>query len=117
MENGEFTLTFKGSSGTITLKKIDLTVKGFSPDHGGALAFTGAVVIDGPGGSKLRATGRLRGRLDLTGILPDMLGKGSSRSISMRARRAMVTLDGNKFILPVLFEKDRIVYPGPRRSW
>ncbi|HOD74841.1 MAG TPA: hypothetical protein PKJ17_02365, partial [Syntrophorhabdaceae bacterium] len=41
MENGEFTLTFKGSPGTITLKNIDLTVKGFSPDHGGALAFTG----------------------------------------------------------------------------
>jgi len=109
MENGEFTLTFKGSPGTITLKNIDLTVKGFSPDHGGALAFTGTVVIDGPGGSKLRATGRLRGRLDLTGILPDMLGKGAIEIDIDEGSTGDVTLKGMKFTLPVVFEKDRIV--------
>ena len=109
MENGEFTLTFKGSPGTITLKKIDLTVKGFSPDHGGALAFTGSVVIDGPGGSKMRATGRCKGRLDLTGILPDMLGKGAIEIDIDEGSMGDVTLKGMKLTLPVLFEKDRIV--------
>jgi len=109
MENGEFTLTFKGSPGTITLTKIDLTVKGFSPDHGGALVFTGAVVIDGPGGSKLRATGRLRGRLDLTGILPDVLGKGAVEIDIDEGSTGDVALSGMKFTLPVVFEKDRIV--------
>jgi hypothetical protein len=109
MENGEFTLTFKGPPGTITLKKIDLTVKGFSPDNGGALAFTGAVVIDGPGGSKIRATGRCKGRLDLTGILPDMLGKGAIEIDIDEGSTGDVTLKGMKLTLPVLFEKDHIV--------
>jgi len=109
MENGEFTLTFKGSPGTITLKKIDLTVKNFSPEHGGALAFTGAVVIDGPGGSKMTATGSCKGRLDLTGILPDILGKGVIEVDIDEGSAGDVALKGMKFTLPVVFEKDRIV--------
>ncbi len=109
MENGEFTLTFKGSSGAITLGKIDLTVKDFSPDHGGALVFTGAVIIDGPGGSKIRATGRCRGSLDLTAILPDMLGKGAIEIDIDEGSTGDVALNGMKFTVPVVFEKDRIV--------
>lgn len=109
MENGEFTLFFKGSPGTVTLKKIDLTVKDFSPEGGGALSFTGAVVIDGPGGSKMKATGRCKGRLDLTGILPDMLGKGAVDIDIDEGSAGDVALQGMKFTLPVLFEKDRII--------
>ncbi|MDD3846091.1 MAG: hypothetical protein PHC90_06970 [Syntrophorhabdaceae bacterium] len=109
MENGEFTLFFKGSPGTVTLKKIDLTVKDFSPEGGGALSFTSAVVIDGPGGSKMKATGRCKGRLDLTGILPDMLGKGAVDIDIDEGSAGDVALQGMKFTLPVLFEKDRII--------
>jgi hypothetical protein len=109
MENGEFILSFKGSEGTITLKKIDLSVKDFSPDHGGVLAFTGLIAINQPGGSKVSATGRCRGQLNMTGILPDMLGKGTIEIEIDDGSMGDMALKGVGFTMPVMFEKDRIV--------
>ncbi len=108
MENGEFTLYFKGSEGSITLKGINLSVKDFSPERGGALVFKGSVAVDRPGGSGVSATGTCRGQISLTGIFPDMLGKGTIE-VELNARAGGVSISGARFVMPVLFEKGRIV--------
>ncbi len=109
MENGEFTLLFKGSEGNITIKGIDLTVKDFSPEHGGSLVFTGSIAINEPGGSKISAGGRCKGQLNLTGIFPDMVGKGTIEIDIDAVSTPDVALQDIRFTVPVLFGKDRIV--------
>lgn len=108
MENGEFAIYFKGSEGSITLKGINLSVKGFSPERGGALVFKGSVTIDRPGGSNFSATGTCKGQISLTGIFPDMLGKGTIE-VELNARAGDVAISGARLVMPVLFEKGRIV--------
>jgi hypothetical protein len=109
MENGEFTLLFKGSNARIDLKKIDLTVKDFSPEHGGTLSFTGLLGVNEPGGSEFFATGKLKGTLQLTGIFPDMLGKGTIELDMGAFTAGKAAMKGVKFTVPVEFEKGRIV--------
>lgn len=112
MENGEFTLLFKGSDAQIRFKKIDLTVKDFSPEHGGALSFTGLVSINEPGRSELFATGKCKGTLQLTGIFPDMLGKGVVELEIETFTAGKISMKGMKFTVPVQFGKDRIDITG-----
>lgn len=109
MENGEFTLLFKGSNTRIDLKKIDLTVKDFSPERGGTLSFTGLVGVNEPEKSEFFVTGKCKGTLKLTGIFPDMLGKGTIEFDIGAFTAGKVTMKGLKFTIPVQFEKDRIV--------
>ncbi|HOW55031.1 MAG TPA: hypothetical protein PLR60_10300 [Syntrophorhabdaceae bacterium] len=111
MERGEFILHFKGSEGTITVKDINLSVKGFSPERGGELVFKGRVAIDRPGGSKISGTGACKGQINLTGIFPDMLGKGTIE-VDMDAHAGDVALSGARLVMPVLFEKGRITVSG-----
>lgn len=108
MENGEFTIYFKGSEGTIALKGINLSVKEFSPERGGTMVFKGSVVIDRPGGSKVSATGTCRGQINMTGIFPDMLGKGTIE-IDLDAHSGDIALSGARLVIPVLFEKGRVI--------
>lgn len=109
MENGEFTLLFKGSDTRISLKKIDLTVKDFSPEHGGTLSFTGLIGVNEPGKSGFSVTGSCRGRLQLTGIFPDMLGKGVLELDIGAFAAGRAGMKNVKLTIPVQFEKDRIV--------
>jgi hypothetical protein len=108
MENGEFTLLFKGSGTQIQVKKIELTVKDFSPDGGGSLSFTGLIGINGPGSTELSAAGKCRGTLQLTGIFPDMLGKGIIELDVSAFSAGTVSMKGMKITIPVEFEKGRI---------
>lgn len=109
MENGEIYLHFKGSEGNITLKGINITVKEFSPEGGGALVFNGSIAIDQPGGSKISARGKCKGQLNLTGIFPDLLGKGMIEVDIEKGSWSDIDLKGARFTVPVLFEKGRIV--------
>ncbi|MBP1748838.1 MAG: putative rane protein [Deltaproteobacteria bacterium] len=110
MENGEFTLLFKGAATQISLKKIELTVKDFSPEHGGTLSFTGFVSINEPGRSELSATGKCKGTLQLTGIFPDMLGKGIVELDIEAFTAGKISMKGMRFTMPVQFEKDQIKF-------
>lgn len=112
MENGEFTLLFKGSGARIRFTKIDLTVKDFSPEHGGALSFTGLVNINEPGRSEFFATGRCKGTLQLTGIFPDILGKGLVELEIGAVTAGKVTMKDMKFTMPVQFGKDQVNIAG-----
>ena len=109
MENGEFMLFFKGSDTRIYLKKIDLTVKDFSPDHGGTLSFTGMIGVNEPGSPEFFVTGKCKGTLKLTGIFPDMLGKGIIELDIGTFTAGKVGMKNVKFTIPVQFEKDRVI--------
>ncbi|MRR07755.1 MAG: hypothetical protein EG828_12635, partial [Deltaproteobacteria bacterium] len=112
MENGEFTLLFKGSDTQIQVKKIELTVKNFSPDRGGSLSFSGLIGINGPGSAEVSAAGKCRGTLQLTGIFPDMLGKGIIELDVSSFSAGTISMKGMKFTIPVEFEKGRINITG-----
>ncbi len=109
MENGEFTLLFKRSGTQINLKKIELTVKDFSPEHGGTLSFSGLVGINEPGKAELSATGKCKGTVQLTGIFPDMLGKGTVELDIEAFTAGKIGMKGLKLAVPVQFEKDQII--------
>ncbi len=108
MENGEFTLLFKRSDTQMHLKRIELTVKDFSPEHGGMLSFTGLVSINEPGSSELSAAGKCKGTLQLTGIFPDMLGKGIVELDIEAFTAGKISTKGTKITLPVQFDKGQI---------
>jgi hypothetical protein len=109
MENGEFTLLFKRSDTRISLKKIDLTVKDFSPEHGGTLSFTGLIGINEPGKSEFFVTGKCKGTLNLTGIFPDMLGKGVVELDIGAFTAGKIGMKNVKLTIPVQFEKGRVI--------
>ncbi len=108
MENGEFILLFKKSDVRIVVKKINLTVNDFSPERGGVLSFTGLIEINEPGKSEFSITGKCKGTLQLTGIFPDMLGKGIIQIDIDAFTAGKVGMKDIRFILPVQFERDRI---------
>ena len=108
MQNGEFTLLFKRSDTQVHLKRIELTVKDFSPEHGGMLSFTGLVSINGPGSPELSAAGKCKGTLQLTGIFPDMLGKGTVELDIEAFTAGKLSTKGTKITLPVQFDKGQI---------
>lgn len=108
MQNGELTLLFKRSDTQVHLKRIELTVKDFSPEHGGMLSFTGLVSINEPGSSELSAAGKCKGTLQLTGIFPDMLGKGTVELDIEAFTAGKLSTKGTKITLPVQFDKGQI---------
>lgn len=112
MENGEFTLLFKGSDTRIHFKKIDLTVKDFSPEHGGVLTFTGLVGVNEPGRSEFFVTGKCKGTLQLTGIFPDVVGKGVIELNIEAFKAGQVGMKGMRFVMPVQLGKDQISIVG-----
>ncbi len=108
MENGEFTLLFKGSDLQIRLRKIELTVKDFSPESGGELSFAGLVGINEPGSPELSATGKCKGTLQLTGIFPDMLGKGTIELDIESFIAGGIGMKAVRVTMPMQFEKGEV---------
>ncbi|MHB8110972.1 MAG: translocation/assembly module TamB domain-containing protein [Syntrophorhabdaceae bacterium] len=109
MTNGEFTLLLKGSDFRVIIRNIDLTVKEFSPKTGGTLNFSGLIEVNRPDTSGVFASGKCKGQFKLTGILPDIIGRGLIEITVDKAQAATIGLESARLAIPVVFEKDRII--------
>ncbi len=108
VEKGEFKLVFTSSAQEITLKDINMTIKNFSPRTGGMLTFQGVIDIIHPDKSKPNAHGICKGEVQLTGLMPRLIGKGLLEINLDSGNAKVISLKDGSMQMALTFEKDRI---------
>ncbi len=108
VEKGEFTVVFASPAQQITLRDITMTIENFSPKTGGMLMFQGVIDIIHPDKSEPNAHGICKGEIQLTGLMPRIIGKGLLEINLDSGSTKVMTLKDASVRMALTFEKDRI---------
>jgi hypothetical protein len=110
VQKGELKLSFNSALYEISFKNIDLQVNKFSPERGGSLTFEALLEITHPENTEIKGSGRCKGQINLTGLLPKPIGTGSLEIYVDSAAMEVMALKNAVLKVSLNLEKDRITF-------